>query len=299
VSSHEGSSSDADRRVVQSVREALSSSETSRQRAVRLGAAAVAPSTSELDRVAFLKSAFSAEPEVARRYALDLARDASYPVRLTAAQILRASRGSEDDLPRLLSMTSRERDATIRNWLHEAIDGLENRRPDDGFPLLLELLGVERPADGLDLHERISDASMRQRFLRWTDKVVARAADPIANAALISACAELAAIILDAAIVTSSDRGDHPQLTPEAVAAIRDNLNGRPAAADLADYPAVRAVFVWAEAVAQLAELDSDHSRKPPFFTTDAERAAALRMLATVTHGWLRPGHADPSAPTS
>jgi hypothetical protein len=252
---------------------------------LRLASAAAAPSTPELDRLTFLKSAFAAEPEVARRFALDLAEDGSYPVRLTCAEIILASRGSEDDLPRLLSVAARESDPTIRELLRDSIDALNTRDPSDSLGRLLALLDV--PPALSDLHELISDPSLRQRFLRWADKVVSRAAEASGHAALISACAELASIVLDAAVVNAADHDREPRLDPETVAAVRDSLAGRPAPAQLAADPAVAAAFPWSSTVALLAELAADRSHEPPFATTDADRSGALRTLAEVTSGWL------------
>jgi hypothetical protein len=284
------SSREEQRRLVESVRDTLSASETGKQRAARLVGVAADPSAEGQQRIAFLRMAMSADPGIARQSALVLAADPSRELRLAGAGVLASTPASEDDLPRLLSLVALEGDEEVLTLLRAALGSLELGNLSDGLIRLARLLDLPASARQLRPTVLLRDDVLRSQFRRWMDKVLSRASKAGGASGYVDAAARLAALMAE--LVVIDDRRDpDPAVSATEVDQIRNGLNGRPPLRDLLQRPTLCAAFPWFAECLELDQLRIRIAGKPPFLVTDVDTVDATRLLACVASGWVEAGN--------
>lgn len=269
---------------------ALSEDEPRVAHAVRLAAVITSPDTDRAERLELLRRVLTLDPRVARQVALDIADDEDEGVRVVACGVLASTIGSEDDLPRLLSLAADDRLSGQHEALQIATEAVRNPDPVESVALLLRLVDV--PPEGLDTSiDALVPAVMHQaQLVRWINKAWSRAADHRQPQRFLDAARVLGGIAVDQTLLGCAAQGLELGLTASEIDQITHGLRDRPTALQLADRPEVRSRYPWIDAYAELAAVGGSGfaGRSPQMSVLGArDIASGTASLKLLVRGWL------------
>jgi hypothetical protein len=268
---------------------ALSTGESSIEHAVRLAGVVRQRDTEPAECVALLRRALTLDPRPARQAALEVANHIDERVRAAASGVLASTSGSEDDLPRLLSLVADESLLAHRATLQAAADAVGSPDPEESMMRLLGLVGLPAQRHRVDFATLVPDVRHRTQLIRWMNKAWSRAADLRRPGRYVEAVGSLAAVIVDQSVLhlaTGYDVG----LSDAQLAAIAQGLRERLPAGELISLPLVAERLPWLAAYGELdlANASRGGSTRPMMAVLGKRDVSeATRGLAVLVRGWV------------
>lgn len=272
---------------VQAAISALSGDEPHIAHAVRLAAVIRSADTDTTERLQLLHRVLTLDQRAARQVALDIADDPQHEVRAAACGVLASTLGSEDDLPRLLSLVADERLSGQAEALQIAIDAVQAPDPAESIALLLRLVDLGDDCEGISIELLVPAPMHRSQLLRWINKAWSRAADHRQSQRFLDAARVVGGIVIDQTVLGGAAAGEPLGLSATELDQIAHGLRDRPTPLQLVDRRAIRVRYPWIDAYAELGVRGS--AARPPRMSVLGARdiATATATLRLLVQGWL------------